>query len=832
MSPKRARASANRSSTDRPFVERLTQFWANHFAVSADKSVVPALAGSYEREAIRPYVLGNFNDMLLATERHPAMLLYLDNQLSMGPDSRAARNIARRNPDRKTGSTRTSRGRRWSCTRSGVDGGYTQTDVTAFSEVLTGWSIAGPDGWRTGAQPGTFLFRAAMHEPGSKVVMGKRYPDTEYDQCVAVLHDLAARPATAHFIATKLARHFIADDPPESAVQRVARAFSQSGGDLPAVYKALIDSPEAWRQPVAKYKSPSDYIVSAFRGLELPVKVEKPPVGLFQQLGQRIGRRGPRGMARSQRGLGWRLGAAEADRVGRCGRTKSGSAPQRDGAGAAAAGQRAELARPVRRLRVPRASTGDRLDVGCAGVHEEMSQMKRRAFLTAGTWPRVGALLSARVTFAGTANGRKPRLVFVVLRGALDGLASVPACGDPGYASLRGDLALGKPGTDGGALPLDGFFGLHPSLSFMQQSYAARELIVFHAVASPYRDRSHFDGQNVLETGYPQPHAVATGWLNRALAAMPAGWAPEKERGISIAPTAPLVMRGPAAVTSWSPSHLAPLDDDTLQRISDLYSHDPQLAQKLAEALAAEAIVDEKAGGMANAMDGGDAGSGATDGDSMMAGDAAPDHGGNRRLLLAKRGKPGRSTRRSSRRPRDSWARRMARRWPSSIRRVGHPFQRGRRQRTACGAAGGARCGAGRPESRLGPGVERHRGAAGDGVWPHGGRERHARNGSRDGDGGLPPRGAVKGGRGVADWPGFGTRSCIRTATSGRRSTCAPSMKGAVGGPAGVPERGARELGFPGERPGPAAHRAGAGVASLAARSGRDPTRRRHSARA
>src|SRR5487761_146656 len=231
--------------------------------------------------------------------------------------------------------------------------------------------------------------------------------------------------------------------------------------------------------------------------------------------------------------------------------------------------------------------------------------MKRREFLTAGALAASGALLSPRVTFAGFAAGKKPRFVFVILRGALDGLASVPACGDPGYATQRGDLALGRPGTPGGALPLDGIFGLHPSLAFMQQSYAARELIVFHAVASPYRDRSHFDGQNVLETGYPQPHAVETGWLNRALAALPATVAAEKERGISIAPTTPLVMRGPAAVTSWSPSHLAPLDDDTLQRISDLYSRDPQLGQKLAEALAAEAIADERTVAAADAMGGG-----------------------------------------------------------------------------------------------------------------------------------------------------------------------------------------------------------------------------------
>ena len=253
--------------------------------------------------------------------------------------------------------------------------------------------------------------------------------------------------------------------------------------------------------------------------------------------------------------------------------------------------------------------------------------MKRREFLTTGALAAGGALLSPQVTFAGLANGRKPRLVFVILRGALDGLAAVPACGDPGYAELRGDLALGRPGATGGALPLDGFFALHPSLAFMQQSYAARELMVFHAVASPYRDRSHFDGQNVLETGYPQPHAVETGWLNRALAAMPAAAAAEKERGISIAPTAPLVMRGPAAVTSWSPSHLAPLDDDTLQRIADLYAHDPVLGRKLAEALAAEAVAAEGTAG-------------ARDGSPSMDSDG-PASIGDRRPLLAGRGRPG-----------------------------------------------------------------------------------------------------------------------------------------------------------------------------------------------
>lgn len=260
--------------------------------------------------------------------------------------------------------------------------------------------------------------------------------------------------------------------------------------------------------------------------------------------------------------------------------------------------------------------------------------MQRRDFLTAAAWAAGGTFFGPRVTLAGAASGGKPRLVFVILRGALDGLAAVPPCGDPRYAGLRGDLAIAPAGTAGGALALDGLFGLHPSLAFMQQSYVARELIVFHAVASPYRDRSHFDGQNVLETGYPQPHAAQSGWLNRALAATP-GRTAAKERGIALAPTAPLVMRGPAPVTSWSPAHLAPLDDDTLQRIAELYSRDALLKQKLAEALAAEAVVDDDAAAVApmagRGGDGGTVGDGGNVGDGGLGG----------RPLLARRGKPG-----------------------------------------------------------------------------------------------------------------------------------------------------------------------------------------------
>ena len=273
-------------STDRPFVERLTQFWTNHFAVSVDKSLLLGLAGSLEREAIRPNILGNFSDLLLAVESHPAMLLYLDNHLSVGPDSKAARNVERRHAERKVGINENLARETLELHTLGV-GGYTQADVTSYAEVITGWSIGGEQGRRPQGEPGKFMFRAELHEPGPKVVLGKRYPDTGYEQGVAVLRDLANNPSTARFIATKLARHFIADDPPRKAVDRIAQAYMTSGGNLPTVYRALIDSPDAWTQQLAKYKTPSDYIVSSFRGLQIPMEKVRAPLATFELLGQR-----------------------------------------------------------------------------------------------------------------------------------------------------------------------------------------------------------------------------------------------------------------------------------------------------------------------------------------------------------------------------------------------------------------------------------------------------------------------------------------------------------------------------------------------------------------
>jgi uncharacterized protein (DUF1800 family) len=273
--------------TDRPFIERLTQFWTNHFAVSVDKNLVLGLAGSFEREAIRPNVLGNFSDLLLAVERHPAMLLYLDNHLSVGPNSKAALNVERRHAERKIGINENLARETLELHTLGVGGGYTQTDVTTFAEVITGWSIGGEQGRQPQGEPGKFMFRAELHEPGPKIVLGKRYPDTGYDQGVAVLRDLANNHSTARFIATKLARHFIADEPPRKAIDRISQAYIASGGYLPSVYRALIDSPDAWTQPLAKYKTPSDYIVSSFRGLQIPLDAVRSPLAAFDLLGQR-----------------------------------------------------------------------------------------------------------------------------------------------------------------------------------------------------------------------------------------------------------------------------------------------------------------------------------------------------------------------------------------------------------------------------------------------------------------------------------------------------------------------------------------------------------------
>ena len=275
----------NAVSTQRPFVERLVYFWSNHFAVSVDKNIVAGVAGSLEREAIRPHVLGNFRDMLMAVEQHPAMLLYLDNQRSVGPNSMAAQRAARR--DRTLGLNENLAREILELHTLGVDAGYTQTDVTSFAKVLTGWSIGGGVGQLMQGKVGEFQYRPQLHEPGAQTVFGRHYAQSEMAQGVAVLGDLAAASPTAKHIASKLARHFIADEPPPRAVAHIAQAFEKSGGDLPAVYKAVIACQEAWATAQSKFKTPQDYVVSIFRGLELPVTERPDSILPFVTLGQR-----------------------------------------------------------------------------------------------------------------------------------------------------------------------------------------------------------------------------------------------------------------------------------------------------------------------------------------------------------------------------------------------------------------------------------------------------------------------------------------------------------------------------------------------------------------
>lgn len=239
------------------FVERLVGFWSNHFCVSVAKdNIVRASAGAFEREAIRPFVLGRFADMLMAVERHPAMLFYLDNQQSVGPESHAGQN-------RRRGLNENLAREILELHTLGAGSGYSQADVTSFARILTGWTMAGRDG-RLG-EPGTFVFNANAHEPGDAVLLGKTYPAGGMGQAEAALNDIARHPATAQHIATKLARHFIADEPPPATVARLARVFIKSDGNLRALAATLIDMPEAWSTPLAKMRSPFDYVAAIRR---------------------------------------------------------------------------------------------------------------------------------------------------------------------------------------------------------------------------------------------------------------------------------------------------------------------------------------------------------------------------------------------------------------------------------------------------------------------------------------------------------------------------------------------------------------------------------------
>jgi uncharacterized protein (DUF1800 family) len=308
-------------TTQRPFAERMAIFWCNHFSVSNAKGSTRGLVGAFEREAIRPHIAGRYVDLLTASTTHPAMLRYLDNQLSAGPQSRIVARLRRRAaeapapagdmaagsasapggtalPPRLTGLNENlarellelhTLGVAGGGGRYGPWGGYTQADVTATAALLTGWR--GPQPGAPGQRPPTTSsggFDAAWHQPGPKLILGKRY-DEGPQALATLLLDLSRQPATARFIATKLARHVVADEPPPALVERLARSFRDSDGDLGALYRTLIESPEAWAAPQPKLKTPEEFVISSARVLRLGERAlgRLPDAGLAT-LGQRL----------------------------------------------------------------------------------------------------------------------------------------------------------------------------------------------------------------------------------------------------------------------------------------------------------------------------------------------------------------------------------------------------------------------------------------------------------------------------------------------------------------------------------------------------------------
>ena len=295
---------ATAATTTRPFAERLALFWSNHFAVSNGKGASRGLVGAFEREAIRPHIAGRFADLLAAATTHPAMLRYLDNTLSAGPQSPVVEFLQRRarqrpdaRPPRLTGLNENLARELLELHTLGVAGGggpygpwggYTQADVTALAAVLTGWRGAMPDRQPGASAPDDDGFDPRWHQPGDKLVLGRRYPEGK-KALRALLDDLARQPSTARFIATKLARQFVDDAPPPALVERLARTFSTSDGHLPTVYAALIDAPEAWDPAPAKLRTPEEFALASARLLRLGERiVQRAPDAGISTLGQRV----------------------------------------------------------------------------------------------------------------------------------------------------------------------------------------------------------------------------------------------------------------------------------------------------------------------------------------------------------------------------------------------------------------------------------------------------------------------------------------------------------------------------------------------------------------
>ncbi len=274
----RARLAA---STPAGFRERWTLFWCNHFTVAAKNQDTMVAVGPFEREAIRPHVFKSFAELILASSMHPGMILYLDQQQSIGPDSLAAQ---RRNG--RVGLNENLGREIMELHSVGADAGYTQADVTEFARALTGWSVANNP--NDPGPAGGFLYRDNFHEPGARTVMGKKYMDDGGKQAGQIILDLAQKPQTARRMARKIAVHFVADDPPAALVARLETVWTRTNGDLGKVAEALVTSREAYDPAPVKLKTPSDFITSSYRAASfVPENPGRDVVGPLNSLGQR-----------------------------------------------------------------------------------------------------------------------------------------------------------------------------------------------------------------------------------------------------------------------------------------------------------------------------------------------------------------------------------------------------------------------------------------------------------------------------------------------------------------------------------------------------------------
>lgn len=279
----RARLAAE---TPAGFRERWALFWANHFTVSATKAVTAVLVGPFENDAVRPHVFGRFEDLLAAAVAHQGMLLYLDQATSIGPNSRAARFMRTRGGrSRGVGLNENLAREILELHTVGVDGGYSQADVTEFARALTGLSVGG---YRAGeGRMGERVYRANAHEPGERTVMGVRYPDLGRDQAGAILTDLAVKPQTARFVCRKIARHFTGDEPPPALVARLERSWLATGGALDAVARTLVTSPEAWTPEAGKLKTPYEFMASTWRALDVAPQRAQDVIPVLGLMGQK-----------------------------------------------------------------------------------------------------------------------------------------------------------------------------------------------------------------------------------------------------------------------------------------------------------------------------------------------------------------------------------------------------------------------------------------------------------------------------------------------------------------------------------------------------------------